>query len=111
MNKFVKKFCLLALTPFVFCGCAPKEYPSGLTMTARIIEISSYIEIEIIKDDYNSGILWVLVDNLTPIKNAEGKSIALRDLKAGNKIEIVYNGQVMLSYPGKIVAKTITVLE
>ena len=111
MNKFIKRFCLLAITPFIFCGCAPKEYPSGLTMTARITEISSYIEVEIIKDEYNSGILWVLVDNLTPIKNAEGKSILLSDLKAGDKIEIIYSGQVMLSYPGKIVAKAITVLE
>lgn len=109
MNKF-KKLCLVLIAPFLICaGCNHKQ-ENGFVMKAKITAINSRIEVEIISDKYNSGVMWVNLANNVIIVNSQGKSICLSDLAVGDKIEIVYNGQVMMSYPAQIVAKKITLL-
>ena len=110
MNKNLKIFCITMLAPFIILGGCSSEQKSNFVMTAKIIAINSHIEIEIIKDDYNSGILWVNVPDSISILNKNGKKISLTDLAVGDKIEICYSGQVMMSYPGQITAQKITVL-
>lgn len=79
-------------------------------MRAKILAINNHIEIEILEDEYNSGILWVNYSNKTTFKNNAGNAITISDLKVGDQIEITYSGQVMMSYPGQIVALQITLL-
>ena len=111
MNKKFLKLFLLALTPLFFCvGCNNKEADGQFKMKAKILAVNSHIEVEILEDEYNSGLLWVNYSKETKIVNGKGKSITLDALKEGDEIEIIYSGQVMMSYPGQIYAQKITLL-
>lgn len=111
MNKKILRLFLLALTPLFFCvGCNNEDAEGQFKMKAKILAVNSHIEVEILKDEYNSGLLWVNYSKETKIVNSEGKSITLENLKEGDEIEIVYSGQVMMSYPGQIYAQKITLL-
>ena len=110
MNKRLKRFCLALIAPFVLMSGCLKENSSKFIMTAIITDINSHLEIEIIQDQYNSGILWVNVPQNAHIVNEKGEKLALSDLKIGQKIEICYSGQVMMSYPGQITARKINLL-
>ena len=111
MSKRIISLFLLALAPFLFCaGCNNEEEQPQFKMKAKILAVNSHIEVEILKDEYNSGLLWVNYSKETKIVNSAGKSITLEDLKEGDEIEIVYSGQVMMSYPGQIYAQRITLL-
>lgn len=79
-------------------------------MKAKILAINNHIEIEILEDEYNNGILWVNYSNQTTFLDSKGNKISASDLSVGDTIEIVYNGQVMMSYPGQISARQITLL-
>lgn len=79
-------------------------------MKAKILAINNHIEIEILEDEYNNGILWVNYSNKTTLKDNAGNAITISNLKVGDQIEIIYSGQVMMSYPGQIVALQITLL-
>ena len=79
-------------------------------MRAKILAINSHIEVEILEDEYNSGILWGNYSNKTTLKDNAGNAITISNLKVGDQIEIIYSGQVMMSYPGQIVALQITLL-
>ena len=91
MNKKLKKFCIALLAPLVLAGGCLNETPSKFVMTAVITDINSHLEIEIIQDEYNSGILWVNVAQSTPIVNERGEKLALSDLKIGQKIEKLFS--------------------
>ena len=100
------------IAPFLFCtACNNSEQTGGFTMRAKIIAINSHIEVEILKDEYNSGIMWVNLSEKTSIKDENGNSLSISDLAVGDVIDIVYNGQVMLSYPGQINAQKITCIK
>lgn len=79
-----------------------------IKMTAKIINISDVLEVEVIEDPYNSGIFHVHVGNDTKI-TSDGKNISTSELAVGDEIEIYYSGQVMLSYPPQINARKIVV--
>jgi hypothetical protein len=111
MNKNLKRLLILATLPFLCCGGCSRDTSGKFIMTATITAINSHIEVEILTDQYNSGIMWVNASNLTAIYDANGKKIKLNDLRVGDKIQIEYSGQVMMSYPGQITAKKITVLK
>ena len=66
-------------------------------MKAKILAINSHIEVEILEDEYNNGILWVNYSNQTILKDNAGNAITISDLKVGDQIEIIYSGQVMMS--------------
>ena len=116
MKKFLLGITLLLA--LLLCACnedTPKgENASppteGVTMTATIKKMGEKIEVEVTKSDYTSGIHWVLTSNNTVFYNAKGEQIERADLQAGDSVEILYNGQVMMSLPPQIVALQITVL-
>jgi hypothetical protein len=50
----------------------------------------------------------VILTDETEIKDALGKALSREDIGIGDTLSVVYNGQVMLSYPPQIVAHSIT---
>ena len=68
---------------------------------------STSIEVEVIESDYAFGEYWVITPDDIPYTDKDGVAVSRADLKPGDKIEITYSGQVMMSYPPQIVAKAI----
>ncbi len=105
---------LLAL---LLCACngnneggGKESAPEGVTMTATIKQMGEKIEVEVTKSEYASGIYWVITSNDTVFTNTAGEALTRNDLQAGDSVEILYSGQVMMSLPPQIVALKITVL-
>jgi hypothetical protein len=82
----------------------------GAKMIAVIKNIDEKIEVEVIEGDYEvSGIFWVNTSSDTIYLDNNGNRTLRAFLKVGDTIEIVYSGQVMMSYPPQISAKKISV--
>ena len=77
---------------------------------AIVKEVGDRLEVEVVESDYAFGIYWVIVSDATELFLSDGTRASLSDIKAGDKIEIVYNGQTMLSYPPQIVALGVKVV-
>ena len=82
---------------------------SDFKMTAIITEVSDVIAVEVTESEYTFGVHWVLTADATEFFNQNGEKISRSDLKAGDMVEILYSGQVMMSYPPQIVAARISV--
>ena len=93
MNKNLKRLLILATLPFLCCGGCSRDTSGKFIMTATITAINSHIEVKILTDQYNSGIMWVNASNLTTIYDTSGKKIKLNDLRVGDKIQIEYTEQ------------------
>ena len=116
--KILAKIIVVALALLALGGCEntdllpnrEKDEDDGYRMVAEIIAVGDKLEVEVIEGEYGaSGIYLVNVGEAT-LYRSEGGSITKDDLSAGDKIEIIYSGQVMMSYPPQIVAKQITKL-
>ena len=59
----------------------------------------------------NSGPFFVIVSDETPVYGPEGEKISLSALAVGDILEITYGGQVMMSYPPKIAARSIRLVK
>lgn len=82
---------------------------SNFKMLARVNEVGEKISVDVIESEYTSGIHWVITANATEYFDKDGNPISRSDIKAGDTVEILYSGQVMMSYPPQIVAARITV--
>ena len=82
---------------------------SDFKMTATVNEIGEKIAVDVIESEYTSGIHWVITPNATEYFDKNGNAIFRSDIKPGDTVEILYSGQVMMSYPPQIVAARITV--
>ena len=82
---------------------------SDFKMIAVITETSSNIAVDVIESEYTSGIHWVNIASSTEFYAKDGSRISRSDLKVGDTVEILYSGQVMMSYPPQIVAARISV--
>ena len=82
---------------------------SDFKMTAVITELADKIAIDVIESEYTSGIHWVIIADATEFYAKDGSRITRGDLKVGDTVEILYSGQVMMSYPPQIVAARFTV--
>lgn len=76
-------------------------------LTGIVKAVNRNIEIDVINSDYAFGIYWVLISQDTIICDANGNRIFLNDIKPGDTVEIVYGGQVMMSYPPQISARKV----
>lgn len=109
--KYFSKLAIIFLSLLLATSCVPHEYVSGesdVTIIASITAINDKIEVEVEKS--NNGIVGTYHVNIgsgTVYLDRDGNSISLSSLKVGDKIEITYAGQVMLSYPPQISAKKI----
>lgn len=66
-----------------------------------------YIEIEIINSDVAFGTYWVLIGEQTEFFDNNGNQISREDIKVDDIIEVIFSGQVMMSYPPQIAAQQI----
>lgn len=115
--KKIFNIVIVALSLLALCGCdgfTPIESNpvNGPKMIAEIVAIGDKIEVEVIEGEYGaSGIYWVITGEETIYEAENGGKINANSLGVGDRIEIIYNGQVMMSYPPQIVAKKIVVLD
>lgn len=85
--------------------------PESFTLTATVTELGEKIAVEIIEAPYeNSGVFLVITPNDTVYLNSDGGEISREDISVGDRVEITYGGQVMMSYPAQIVASRIQIL-
>ena len=70
-----------------------------------------YLMVEVVDSNVAFGPYHVIVGEQTVYIGADGATITREDIKKGDKIQIIFGGQVMQSYPPKIAATKITVLK
>lgn len=81
------------------------EFTEGdFRMVATVTELGEKITVDVTEAEYASGIHWIIVSDETAIVTKDGYKLSREDIKVGDKVEITYNGQVMMSLPPQIVA-------
>lgn len=109
-RNILKSVIALALSGMLF-SCGTGAGPGdGVAMKARVNALGDRLEVEVIESPYTFGVHWVITDS-AKVYDASGNEISISDIAVGDTLEILYSGQVMLSYPPQIVAAKITVLE
>ena len=108
------KYILLLSALFMLVSCSAGERSEGdgvqYQLKARVSAVNEKIEVEIIESpDGSVGPLWIITSDATEYYGKDGKAIARTDICVGDIITVSYSGQVMMSYPGQIVAHTVTV--
>lgn len=112
MKKYIVLvvFALLACLLFACTVSGGNKEVEGVKMTAIIKNIDDKIEVEVVEGEYGaSGIYWVNVGSDAVILDKNGNRTIKTFLKVGDTVEIIYSGQVMMSYPPQIVALKIQV--
>ena len=112
MKKYMRLFLALLCLPLLFScrgEAVPTDNEGDFQMTATVVAVGERIEVEVISGPYDaSGPYWVITGEETCYRNAEGERIGRGNLAVGDRVEITYGGQVMMSYPPQIVASAIT---
>ena len=112
MKKYMRMLLALLCLPLLFsCGkeAAPTDTEVDFKMTATVVAVGDKIEVEVISGPYGaSGPYWVITGEQTRYRDRDGGKLGRGDLAVGDRIEISYGGQVMMSYPPQIVATVIT---
>lgn len=78
-------------------------------MEATVTKAGAPLTVEVNKSQYTFGTHIVHLSENTHIQNASGQPISTESIRVGDRLTILYSGQVMLSYPPQIVALSITV--
>ena len=103
---------MMFVTAFMLftCGFSEDRYMTqeNVKMIAEVVAMGDKIEVDVLSSEYTSGVHLVITHDATQYFDKWGTKISREDLKKGDKIEIEYSGQVMLSYPPQIVATTIS---
>ena len=81
----------------------------NVKMIAEITAIGEKIEVNVTESEYTFGVHWVNIDKNTKIYNETGLEVSKTALAVGDIVQILYSGQVMMSYPPQIVALRIIV--
>ena len=112
IREAVATLVLLLASIICLWSCTGEENDmdksGGVVMTAKIKEIGEYVVVEVLESEYTFGEHWVITSEETDFVSLDGKKITRADLRQGDTVDILYSGQVMLSYPPKIVAWKIT---
>ena len=95
-------FVVFSLLIYSSCGGMETKFK----MRAVVRDVNEYIEVEVVDSEYADGIYWVRLSNECKYYVGD-KEIDSFELSVGDEIEIMYSGQVMMSYPPQIVAKEI----
>ena len=83
----------------------------SVKMLARVNALGDKLEVEVIESEYTFGVYWIIIGDRTEIFGKDGERITKDLLTEGDTVEILYSGQVMMSYPPQVVAHRITVKE
>ena len=82
--------------PFIFRG--------------TVFEVAELLGVEMEETEFSSGPYHVITGEDTTYFDADGNQTAKDAIKVGDVIEITFSGQVMMSYPPKISAKSIKIV-
>ncbi len=82
--------------PFVFRG--------------TVFEVAELLGVEMEETDYSFGPYHVITSEETTYFDESGNPTSRDAIKIGSVIEITFSGQVMMSYPPKISAKSIKIV-
>ena len=88
-------------------GAEPDMNENSFVMRAVIENIEDKITVNVYEAEYAEGIYLINFGESTVFSDSDGNAITVSELKVGDKIEITYNGQVMMSYPPQVAAKMI----
>ena len=106
LKRIIAAALLLLSVPTV-AASGEDFYDIRVKMTAEVLEVGEELLVEVIESEYTSGPHLVIIASETLIADGDGEKISPSDIKIGDRIEIFYNGQVMMSYPPRIVARKI----
>ena len=82
--------------PFVFRG--------------TVFEVSELLGVQMEETEYSSGPYHVITGEETTYFDESGAPTSRDSVKIGSVIEVTFSGQVMMSYPPKISAKSIQIV-
>lgn len=102
--------CLFSCSLIKGSGDEPSDTdrPDGrFTMKATVTELGDRITVDVTEAEYAEGIYWVIIAEATEFLDADGNKISRSDIKVGDRVEIAYSGQVMMSLPPQIVAASV----
>ena len=97
----------------MLCSCGKEaNVTNEFKLNAVVEEVNLLrIEVEVYNSDYAFGTYWVLTSSQTLFLDSEGNTISRSGIKAGDKVEITYGGQVMMSYPPQIAARVVQIVK
>lgn len=104
---------LLALALLCLSSCNGNgggDVQPTFKMKATVQSVGEKIQVDVVQAEYTSGVHWVITGEETEYRSKSGETLTRADIHPGATVEILYNGQVMMSYPPQIVATRITVL-
>ena len=87
-----------------YCNGSGENANRSFTMVAEVRDTGEKIEVEVLKSQYAAGTYLVITSDKTEFSSKEEGEISRSDIHIGDTVEIVYGGEVMLSYPPQIVA-------
>ena len=99
--------CLPAMNACTVAGAVEGSEPDGFLMKADIVSLVDGLEVNVTEAEYASGIYRIITSEETVVSDKKGRKISFDDLAVGESVYIVYNGQVMMSYPPQVVALSI----
>ena len=108
--KKIGLLALLLILPMLFaCGEVEKEENAEMTadgfkMEAVVTALDEKIAVEVTKSEYASGAFLIITSENTSFLDENGEKISKSDIKVGDTVEIVYNGQMMMSLPPQVAA-------
>ena len=106
---------LLTLSVLTSCradnaGETPKNNEPSFEAKATVLELGEKILVDVYEAEYASGNYLVIIPDCISIVGKNGENLTRGDIKVGDRLEIIYNGQVMMSYPAQFVARKIKLL-
>lgn len=110
MKKISAILLIILLVAFLFsCETSDPdtsaEIPDGtVAMTGVVTDVGEKIAIIVTDEVYENEPIHVVINDNTSYVFSDGTNATKQSIKAGDRITIAYSGQMMLSYPGQIVA-------
>ena len=92
------------------CDFSTCEEEPRFEVKATVLELGDKFLIDVYEGEYASGEYLVIIPDGISIQGNNRENLTRGDIKVGDKLKIVYNGQVMMSYPAQIVAREIRVI-
>ena len=124
MKKIVLLILIFALLSLFLFGCSTEtggEATGGDTgdtggesvpfvFRGTVFEVSELLGVQMEETEYSSGPYHVITGEETTYFDESGAPTSRDSVKIGSVIEVTFSGQVMMSYPPKISAKSIQIV-
>lgn len=91
-------------------GTPPGEQEEPFIFKGVVVEAGNLLSVEMEETAYAFGLYHVITSEETLYFDKNGSPVSREAVKVGSVIEISFSGQVMMSYPPKIAAKSIKIL-